>query len=161
MERIFFNSSLNQSFTLTLKEVIKEIFEFIKEKPFYSYKLIIGTDSLNTLDHSDFVTAIIILRVGNGGRYFWRRIKDKNFKNLRERIYREVYLSLEIGQQLLKLLEKNKLYNFDLEIHVDVGQNGETRNLINEVTGIVRGCGFTVKTKPESFAASHVADRCL
>jgi len=161
MERIFFNSSLNQSLTLTLKEVIKEIFEFIKEKPFYSYKLIIGTDSLNTLDHSDFVTAIIILRVGNGGRYFWRRIKDKNFKNLRERIYREVYLSLEIGQQLLKLLEKNKLYNFDLEIHVDVGQNGETRNLINEVTGIVRGCGFTVKTKPESFAASHVADRCL
>jgi len=154
-----FNTSDNRR--LGLKNVIEEIFNFIQEKPQSAYRLVIGTDSLNMADRSDFVTAIIILRIGNGGRYFWRRITDKNFKSLRERIYKEVYLSLEIGQQLLKLLEKNRLYNFDLEIHVDVGQNGETRNLINEVTGIVRGCGFTVKTKPESFAASHVADRCL
>jgi predicted RNase H-related nuclease YkuK (DUF458 family) len=159
MEEKFFNASDNKK--LSLKQVINEVFQFIQEKPRNSYKLVIGTDSLNAADHSDFVTAIIILRVGNGGRFFWRRIKDKNFKSLRERIYKEVYLSLEIGQQLLKLLEKNKLYNFDLEIHVDVGQNGETRNLINEVTGLVRGCGFVVKTKPESFAASSVADHCI
>ena len=159
MEEKFFNASDNKK--LSLKQVINEVFQFIQEKPRNSYKLVIGTDSLNAADHSDFVTAIIILRVGNGGRFFWRRIKDKNFKSLRERIYKEVYLSLEIGQQLLKLLEKNKLYNFDLEIHVDVGQNGETRTLINEVTGLVRGCGFVVKTKPESFAASSVADHCI
>jgi len=159
MEERFFNSSDNKK--LSLKQVITEVFQFIQEKPKNSYKLVIGTDSLNNSDHSDFVTAIIILRIGNGGRFFWRRIKDKNFKSLRERIYKEVYLSLEIGQQLLKLLEKNKLYNFDLEIHVDVGQNGETRSLINEVTGLVRGCGFVVKTKPESFAASSVADHCI
>lgn len=159
MAEMLFNSSDNKK--LGLKKLIGEIFNFIQEKPTSTYKLVIGTDSLNTADHSDFVTAIIILRIGNGGRYFWRRIKDKNFKSLRERIYKEVYLSLEIGQQLLKLLEKNKFYNFDLEIHVDVGQNGETRNLINEVTGLVRGCGFLVKTKPESFAASNVADHCI
>lgn len=159
MEDRFFNSCDNKK--LTLKQLIREVFNFIQEKPQSSYKLVIGTDSLNTLDHSDFVTAIIILRVGNGGRYFWRRIKDKNFKSLRERIYKEVYLSLEIGQGLLKLLEKNKFYDFDLEIHVDVGQNGETRSLINEVTGLVRGCGFVIKTKPESFAASNVADHCI
>jgi len=159
MEEKFFNSSDNKK--LGLKQIINEVFQFIQEKPRNSYKLVIGTDSLNSSDHSDFVTAIIILRIGNGGRFFWRRIKDKNFKSLRERIYKEVYLSLEIGQQLLKLLEKNKLYNFDLEIHVDVGQNGETRTLINEVTGLVRGCGFIVKTKPESFAASSVADYCI
>lgn len=159
MAEMLFNSSDNRRFGL--KKLIEEIFSFIQEKPQAAYKLVIGTDSLNAADHSDFVTAIIILRIGNGGRYFWRRIKDKNFKSLRERIYKEVYLSLEIGQQLLKLLEKNKFYTFDLEIHVDVGQNGETRNLINEVTGLVRGCGFVVKTKPESFAASSVADHCI
>ncbi|MGB9847815.1 MAG: ribonuclease H-like YkuK family protein [Minisyncoccia bacterium] len=159
MTGLIFNSSDNKKFSL--KKLIGEIFSFIQENPTATYKLVIGTDSLNAADHSDFVTAIIIWRVGNGGRYFWRRIKDKNFKSLRERIYKEVYLSLEIGQQLLKLLEKNKFYNFDLEIHVDVGQNGETRNLINEVTGLVRGCGFLVKTKPESFAASSVADHCI
>lgn len=159
MAEMLFNSSDNRK--IGLKKLIGEIFDFIQEKPQAAYKLVIGTDSLNAADHSDFVTAIIILRIGNGGRYFWRRIKDKNFKSLRERIYKEVYLSLEIGQQLLKLLEKNKFYTFDLEIHVDVGQNGETRNLINEVTGLVRGCGFVVKTKPESFAASSVADHCI
>ncbi|MCX8015738.1 MAG: ribonuclease H-like YkuK family protein [Patescibacteria group bacterium] len=159
MAEMLFNSSDNRK--IGLKKLIGEIFAFIQEKPQAAYKLVIGTDSLNAADHSDFVTAIIILRIGNGGRYFWRRIKDKNFKSLRERIYKEVYLSLEIGQQLLKLLEKNQFYTFDLEIHVDVGQNGETRNLINEVTGLVRGCGFVVKTKPESFAASSVADHCI
>ncbi|HOV88958.1 MAG TPA: ribonuclease H-like YkuK family protein [Candidatus Paceibacterota bacterium] len=159
MEKLFFKTAENKK--IELPKVVKEIFSFIQEKPQASYKLVIGSDSLNAADHSDFVTAIIILRVGNGGRYFWRRITEKNFKTLRERIYKEVYLSLELAQELLKLLVKNQLANFDLEIHVDVGQNGETRNLINEVAGLVRGCGFAVKTKPESFAASNVADRCL
>jgi len=72
-----------------------------------------------------------------------------------------MYLSLEIGQQLLKILQEKQLPHFDLEIHADVGTNGETKNIINEVVGVIRGSGFVVKTKPESFGASSVADHLL
>ena len=159
MPEKLFNSSFG--LRLNLCGVVKEIFNFIQAAPSHSYKVVIGTDSINNLHDSDFVTAIVILRIGNGGRYFWRRLKEKNFHTLRERIYEEIYLSLEIAQQLLKILQEEKLPHFDLEIHVDVGTNGESKVLINEVVGVIRGSGFIVKTKPESFGASQVADRHL
>ena len=44
-------------------------------------------------------------------------------------------------------------------IHADVGKNGATKDMIKEVTGLILGNGFTPMIKPESFAASSVADR--
>ena len=44
-------------------------------------------------------------------------------------------------------------------IHADVGENGATKDMIKEVTGLIRGNGFEPKIKPYSFAASTVADR--
>lgn len=157
-EKIFQSSFGAQ---LDLNEVIGEIFNFIKIAPNRQYKVVIGTDSLNGPKTANFVTAVIVLRIGNGGRYFWNEATEKTFKTLRDRIYKEMYLSLETAQNLLELLEKKKLPQFDLEIHVDVGQNGDTKTLINEVVGVIRGSGFVVKTKPESFGASSVADHRL
>lgn len=48
---------------------------------------------------------------------------------------------------------------YDLEIHIDVGNVGKTREMIREVVGMVVGSGFTAKTKPDSWAASSVADK--
>ena len=44
-------------------------------------------------------------------------------------------------------------------IHADVGQNGATKDMVKEVTGLIRGNGFLPKIKPEAFVASTVADR--
>ena len=159
MPEKIFNSSIG--IKLNLAGVVKEIFDFINVAPNRQYKVVIGTDSINGPTYSDFVTAVVVIRIGNGGRYFWRRVKESRFKTLRDRIYEEMYLSLELAQKLLKILEENKLPHFDLEIHIDIGTNGETKTLINEVVGVIRGSGFVVKTKPESFGASKVADRHL
>ena len=48
---------------------------------------------------------------------------------------------------------------YDIEIHVDIGNNGKTKNLISEIVGMVRSSGYTVKIKPDAFGASNVADR--
>ena len=48
---------------------------------------------------------------------------------------------------------------YDLEIHIDVGPLGPTREMIREVVGMVNGSGFTAKTKPESWGATSVADK--
>jgi hypothetical protein len=126
--------------------------------------LIIGTDSQtrNTNGNAevDFVTAIIVYRKGKGARYFWRKSRQKNVPVLRDKIYTETLMSLDVAQRIVpdirKLVSPAK---YDLEIHIDVGPLGPTRDMIREVVGMVNGNGFTAKTKPDSWGASSVADK--
>lgn len=146
---------------MDLKGVAIEVLSFINEEPRHRYKIIIGTDSEGR-GRVDFVTAIVIHRVGHGGRYFWQRVYKNKLFALRPRIYEEVNLSLNVAQKLLENLRKYLKEEFlvrGLEIHVDVGRNGETRDMIKEVVGMVRGFGFNVEIKPNSYGASTVADK--
>lgn len=45
------------------------------------------------------------------------------------------------------------------EFHIDIGTKGQTKTLINEMVGMVRGLNFVPKIKPESYCASAFADR--
>ena len=149
---------------LTLSEVVGEITAYLAEEPDRQYRLVIGTDSHNsTSDHrADFVTAVVIHRIGRGGRYFWAKKRKENMFTLRDRIYTETLLSLDLAQKLvpeLKAYLKPGNGGYELEIHIDVGEVGPTREMIREVVGMVVGNGFRAKTKPESYGASTVADR--
>lgn len=124
-----------------------------------SYQVIVGTDSHPSLGETDFISAIILRRVGKGGRYFWRRSREGIYRDLTRRIYREATLSFELAKALMEALETQTLLDFNLEIHVDVGRNGKTRALIDGVVGMIVGSGFPVKIKPDAYAASSVADK--
>ena len=148
---------------IRLASVAEEISKYINEDSQSKYRLIVGTDS-NGNGKTNFVTAIIVCRVGRGGRYFWKKTNgDKIYHTLRDRIYKEVTLSLQYAQNILgeleSFIEKTDEPNYDFQIHIDVGQNGPTRDMIKEVVGMVRGNGFKAKIKPDSYAASSVADK--
>lgn len=161
------NSSFHDCFgrEFPIDQVVQEIIGFLKADPVRHYKIIIGSDSERLADHrADFVTAIVVYRVGAGGRYFWRRLKAGQFFNIHDRIINEVLLSLEAAKELLTRLEKESAsrqieVQWSFEIHADVGENGPSKALIQEVVGIIRANNFEAKTKPESYAASNVADR--
>ena len=71
-------------------------------------------------------------------------------------------LAMKLRESIEKKLEKIRPKNYkNLEIHTDIGQVGETREMIKEIVGMVRGNGFEVKIKPEAFGASSVADYYL
>ena len=80
---------------------------------------------------------------------------------MRDRILREVMMSLDIAKAVVGSLKDRRTPEFDFEIHVDVGLNGETKTMIQELVGMVRANNFEARTKPESYAASSVADRCI
>lgn len=145
---------------LDLVQVRHWILEFMSSEPQKPYRLIIGTDSQ---PHNgagvDFVTAIVVHRKGRGGIYFWKRVVDQKQYVLRQRMYTEATMSLEMAEIILKLLAGDGITKYDMEIHVDIGQSGDTREMISEIVGMVRGSGYIVKTKPESYGASKVADR--
>lgn len=149
---------------LSLEKVIEEISGFVNEEPNKSYRLVIGTDSqtkrTNGVAEIDFVTAVIIHRIGRGGRYFWHKQKQTKKYVLREKIYTETLLSLELAGRLVPELRRAiPASRYDLEIHIDVGPLGPTREMIKEVVGMVTGSGYKAKTKPESYGAFVIADK--
>ncbi|MEK7188791.1 MAG: ribonuclease H-like YkuK family protein [Patescibacteria group bacterium] len=149
---------------LSVNRVLSEISDFIKEDPNTFYRLVIGTDSQtkgnNGQTEINFVTAIVVHRVGRGARYFWKKEKINMKPVLRDKIYTETLLSLNTAQELVPDLRKAITpAKYDLEIHIDVGPLGPTREMIREVVGMVTGNGYVAKTKPEAWGASSVADK--
>lgn len=151
---------------LKVNEVIDEILNYIFERPEKFYDIIVGCDS-SSGQEPHFPVAVVILRVGEGGRFFLKRISYKNrrFYNWKMRILEEVLLSCELALHLRETFEKkikslNNDFNYQFRyIHADIGENGATRDMIKEVTGLIRGNGFEPKIKPEAYVASTVADR--
>ncbi|GMR19333.1 MAG: ribonuclease H-like YkuK family protein [Patescibacteria group bacterium] len=146
---------------LTFPQVIEKITKFVHASPDYQYRIIIGTDSQ---EHNgkgvEFVTALVVHRVGGGGIYFWQGYNQTRPYTLKERIYEEALTSLEFANEFIYHLKgAPELLQLGLEIHVDVGKNGKTKEIISEVVAMITGNGYKVKTKPESFGASKVADR--
>lgn len=143
---------------LDIDEVFQQIIAYMQEMPTEKYRLIIGTDS-QTRDDTCFVTAILIHREGRGGRYFYTKERHDHIRSLRQRIFYETSRSLMVASDFAERLAQNGFGDLDIEIHLDVGPNGETKELIREVVGMVVGSGYYAKIKPESYGASNVADK--
>lgn len=150
---------------LSFDGVINQIKLYLEDSPDLRYSLVIGTDSQESSKAKNeihFVTAIVVRRIGFGGRYFWKKEKRDKIRTLRDKIYTETMLSLNLATEFvpkLKYALNGKTPTYDLEIHIDVGEKGETRDMIKEVVGMVNGNGFKAKTKPEAYGATNIADK--
>ncbi len=159
----FYNPTLGN---LKLEKVLEEIKRYMQEKPASQYELIVGCDS-SSVEEPYFPVVIVALRKGRGGRFFLKKIHYANqkFFNRQQRILQEVFLSCQLALYLrdafgekMKVESSGITYDFTY-IHADVGEKGPTKDMIREVVGLIRGNGFEAKIKPDSFAASKVADR--
>lgn len=141
--------------------MLERIIEFIDEMPEFEYKLSIGTDSM-TYKASHFVLAIVLHRVGKGGIYFYKRFDHPGIKDLRTKLYKETSFSIETADLLLSSLldiDEKILDKINFSIHLDIGNNGPTKDLIKELEGWVMAVGYDYEIKPNSYAASFVADK--
>ncbi|MCL5040191.1 MAG: ribonuclease H-like YkuK family protein [Firmicutes bacterium] len=143
---------------LTFEKMFQDILDYIAEDVGASYKLIVGTDS-QTRDEVCFVTAVVIHRVGKGARYFYAKKYDRKMASLRQKIFYETSLSLSLASRLAEKIATHGPARMGVEIHLDVGTEGPTKEMIREIVGMVVGSGFDAKIKPESFGASTVADK--
>jgi len=158
---VFHNTSLGE---LVFADMVKTVAKFICEEPEAKYKVMIGSDSKG-MSELELVSVVAVHRVGSGGRYFWHRRQVQNIHGLREKIYSEVLASLRLASAFLPTFRRElvsaspKAFPYDFKIHVDIGENGATRDLISEITGMVTAYGYEVLVKPESAAATTFADR--
>jgi len=154
---------------LSLNRVLEEMTNYMAAKPEKFYDIIVGCDSSSGLE-PHFPVAVVILRVGEGGRFFLKRVKysastKKKFYSWKRRVLEEVLLSCELALSLRESFKKRiqnpgDKFNYQFRyIHADIGENGATKDMIKEITGLILGNGFEPKIKPESYVASSVADR--
>ena len=146
---------------ISFERVLGEIAAFIERKPERVYKIIIGSDS-QASNASQVVTAVTIWCVGNGAIHFWTKSEEKKFGSMRDRIWQEAISSITLAQEfrsrLTDMLGNNFFWEGN-EIHVDIGPNGPTKEMIDSVVGMIKGYNFVPVIKPYSFGASIVADR--
>lgn len=128
-------------------------------------EIAIGSDSHNTHE-TKMVTVIVIYAEGKGGISFNYVEKLPYIHSIREKLEQETSRSLIAATSLIEILENDNKYlelysNCPISIHVDAGnsQRGKTKDFIKFVTGWVTSTGFNCIIKPDSYAASSVADK--
>ncbi|MBQ6627899.1 MAG: ribonuclease H-like YkuK family protein [Methanobrevibacter sp.] len=142
-------------------DLIKRVIDYIENDPLQEYKLSIGTDSMTYKD-TRFVLAIVLHRVGKGGIYFYKKFDHSEIRDLRTKLYAETQLSIETANLLVSTLLEDRediIDKMNLSIHLDIGTSGPTKDLIKELEGWVTAVGYDYEIKPNSYAASFIADR--
>jgi predicted RNase H-related nuclease YkuK (DUF458 family) len=119
----------------------------------------IGSDSQQDGKSTQFVTVLVALQPGKGGRAFYCKERSPRIKSLRERLMREVWLSVSLGLELSPRLDESCA----VTVHIDANPNlkFKSSSYVKELTSMVVGQGFSALLKPESWAASHAADHVV
>lgn len=144
-------------------EDIRHIIESRLQSTYYdSVEITVGTDSQSFSDHTKMVD-VIAIRLGNNGGFFFYETECVNLiKNLHQKISWETSKSINLATTLFEELQKSNseiIRNTPIKVHIDIGVNGPTNKLINEIVGWVSSAGFSYEIKPHSFAASTIANR--
>jgi uncharacterized protein len=136
---------------------IGDVVDFVRENSRDGQIVHLGTDSLQLARHTRFVTVVAILTPGRGGRAIWTRSTSPRIRSLRERLLREVWLSVELGLRLDPVIPG------ELHVHIDANPIARHRSsaYVQELVGLVVSQGFRAVIKPEAWAASRAADRLV
>lgn len=119
----------------------------------------IGSDSQQAGKHTEMVTVVAVVNPGKGARAFYCRERLQRIQNLRERLMKEVWYSVDTGMEVVTLIPDS----VDITIHIDANPNVryKSSNYIKELTSLVVSQGFKSVLKPDSFIASHAADHVV
>ncbi len=120
-------------------------------------ELHIGTDSLQAGKFTLYVTVVVIHTAGKGGRVIYSKEKVARITSLRDRLFKEVWRSVEIAMLL------SPHAGGDVTVHIDANPDVKhmSSKYLQELTGLVMGQGFKHLVKPDSWCASHVADHLV
>lgn len=119
----------------------------------------IGCDSKNKKKHTTLALVVVIHHDSSkGGKIYFESIRSTKIKNLKQRLMKEVELSVAACFEILDVIGERKF-----EVHLDVNSDPKYKSNIicKEAIGYVESQGFDCKIKPEAFAASYCADHIV
>ena len=119
----------------------------------------VGTDSQTQGRFYNYITVVGLYTPGKGGTYFFTgEIEErKKFKGAQKlRMFEEATKSIAVATLLFEELDLIP------EVHLDISPAHKkefTSSLADQLSGYVLSSGFEPKLKPDSWAASAIADR--
>ena len=152
-DKLNWHDNCNKSYT------DKDIIAIIEPYVASGGKVYIGADSMSHPKKCYFACVIALhdknLKIAD---YFYKKFTSndgKKYKNLKVKILEETMLALQVAHHVL-----DRFPNADIEVHIDIGKGvkNKTSSLVNLIKGWVRGSGFCVRIKPNSWASSSIAD---
>ena len=151
---------------LELEQVPEKLLDYYNKMKEYDspFEIVVGTDSQN-FDATKIVSVIVMTCKGHGGIFFYDVTIQNKINDVRTKLFIETELSLKLATSLINILESEKysdLYlntNFAIHVDADASDNGKTKALIPELIGWIKASGFECEVKPDSYAASSVADK--
>ncbi|RCK10877.1 antirepressor AbbA [Bacillus licheniformis] len=81
----------------------------------------------------------------------------ERFSEEERKLLLNVLLDHEYAVELLSSEDEGA--DLTLEVHLDIGKKGMTKDLIQEMTGRITSMGICAKIKPDSYTASSYANR--
>lgn len=126
----------------------------------HQLRVCIGTDSQVKGAETEFATAVVIVRKGNGAFMYLNNEITRVKMNIKQRMMMEVAKSVEVAYLLSHLFTN---YKVDMEVHVDINPQPcyKSHDALKDAIGYVTGMGFVFKAKPEAFASSCCANKVV
>jgi predicted RNase H-related nuclease YkuK (DUF458 family) len=142
-------------------EIMRSFYD--TKKDYGGFHVIVGTDSQN-FSYTKMVSVIVMQCEGHGGIYFYRVEKINRLSDVRTKLNYETQISLHYADELLNVMaeiDEDLFSSINFSIHVDAGrsENGKTKELIPSLVGWIHSYGYECHVKPDSFAASTIANR--
>ena len=165
-------------------DVIEDIIEYLKDnvEKGEDVRITVGCDSQQRRSYTLFALTIILYDEirHKGAHVVYMKIRTKKERDIFSRLMRESIYSMELAEWLEGKLEgiyekpKFDTNEYDgshptkkVEIHVDVNpeygksKKNKSHVVYGSVMGMLCGSGFSVKSKPTSYAATCAADHLL
>lgn len=155
-----------------------EIRDFIEKHSGKNTKLYIGVDSqafrttkvdpvtkkVKSVNMADYYMVVIVHKNGrNGCKLFYEKVTEPDYskeaKNPSYRLLQEVYKVAELYQRLGDLA-----HEYEIEVHLDLNPNKKyaSSSVVAQAVGYIKAaCNVVPLVKPDSWAATHAADRLV
>lgn len=127
----------------------------------------LGSDSQQVGQSTEYVTVCVVHRPSKGGRVFFCRERVPRIRDLRERLWNEVWRSTELAMELttqpdiVNCRASQSIVVAAVHIDANVDPQHKSSRHVEELVGLVMGQGFRAIVKPEAWAASHAADHAV
>jgi len=130
---------------------------YIKKYP--ETNVIVGTDSGQYNNYTNYVTVICMNRPTKGSHIIYQKNKVPKIKDLFSKLWEEVEYTRIIADELDGLINDDQSKKL-VTVHIDINDKKTAKSSMvhDSAMGYLKGLGYSVESKPNSWVATKAAD---
>lgn len=151
---------------LEIKDVNLYIKHHLEKFPREPFNIFVGSDSQNTPKSTVYATAIILHRIGSGAHVIFHKEQIKKITDRYKRLWGEAERSVNCAEVLRdgtteKLIKWSQPEGIIIDLDFNSNPRWDSYKVLAAATGYVKGMGYKVRAKPESWRSVYAADRLV